>query len=235
MTSEPLSPSLLSALVEGSPSAVLLADREGRILYANPAAERLFGRSNEELLGRCQLAELCPPGTGRELRRRYLGRMHGGRMRLDRARSEILTAAGYRVPVELSAFPLEGSGRRVVVGFVVESIRERVQIEERLARLQGRLDHGERQVLLAELAGTAAHELNQPLTSVVGYAELLMRRLPPDDPSRPAVEIILREAERMADLVRKIGKVNKYETKSYVGEARIVDLDRAVEPEGRGR
>ncbi len=134
----------------------------------------------------------------------------------------------------MSAFPIENGGGRATVAFFVEDIRDQVRVEDQLARLQGRLDHGERQVLLAELAGTAAHELNQPLTSVVGYAELLTRRLDPNDPSRPAITIILKEAERMADLVRRIGKVTKYETKHYVGESRIVDLDRAVEPEKRG-
>jgi hypothetical protein len=41
------------------------------------------------------------------------------------------------------------------------------------------------------------------------------------------VDIIYREAERMAEIVRKIGKITRYETKSYVGAARILDLDKA--------
>ena len=81
---------------------------------------------------------------------------------------------------------------------------------------------------MAELAGTAAHELNQPLTSVMGYGELLIRRLPAGTPERNAAQVIMQEAERMANLVRKIGKITRYETKSYVGDQRILDLDRAT-------
>jgi signal transduction histidine kinase len=86
-----------------------------------------------------------------------------------------------------------------------------------------------KQAIIAELAGTAAHELNQPLTSVMGYAELLKRRLDRDTPSYSAAHVIVNEAERMAEIVRKIGKITKYETKSYVGAAKILDLDKASE------
>jgi signal transduction histidine kinase len=95
-----------------------------------------------------------------------------------------------------------------------------VQAQEKLAI-------SEKQTLIAELAGTAAHELNQPLTSVLGYAELLKRKLEETHPAFHAVDVILREAERMAHIVKKIGKITKYETKSYVGTQKILDLDKA--------
>ncbi|HVE81492.1 MAG TPA: histidine kinase dimerization/phospho-acceptor domain-containing protein, partial [Myxococcales bacterium] len=90
-----------------------------------------------------------------------------------------------------------------------------------------RLEESERNAVIVALAGTAAHELNQPLTSVMGYAELLKRKLPPEDAAFRPVEIIYREAERMAEIVRKIGKITRYETKSYIGQAKILDLDKA--------
>ena len=50
-----------------------------------------------------------------------------------------------------------------------------------------------------------------------------------------AAQVIMQEAERMANLVRRIGKITRYETKSYVGDQRILDLDRATDdgPENR--
>jgi signal transduction histidine kinase len=78
-----------------------------------------------------------------------------------------------------------------------------------------------------ELAGAAAHELNQPLTSVIGYAELLRRKLEHEPQLSSAAAVIIRESERMAEIVRKVGKITKYETKSYVGGAKILDLEKA--------
>jgi hypothetical protein len=41
------------------------------------------------------------------------------------------------------------------------------------------------------------------------------------------VDIIYREAERMAEIVRKIGRITRYETKAYMGSQQILDLDKA--------
>ena len=56
----------------------------------------------------------------------------------------------------------------------------------------------------------------------------LAQQLERDTAPYSAAEIIFNEAERMAEIVRKIGKITKYETKSYVGRARILDLDRSA-------
>ena len=105
-------------------------------------------------------------------------------------------------------------------------------MEQRLLQAQEQLLAQERQAVIAELAGAAAHELNQPLTSVVMSAELLQRKLEPDSAGYGIAEVIRTEAERMAEIVRKIGKITKYETKSYVGQAKILDLDKASEEGG---
>src|SRR5690348_17556917 len=56
-------------------------------------------------------------------------------------------------------------------------------------------------------------ELNQPLTSVLGYADMLKNRIPEtDDRLRRPVDTIFKQAERMAEIVRKIGRITKYET-----------------------
>jgi signal transduction histidine kinase len=105
-------------------------------------------------------------------------------------------------------------------------------MEQRLAQAQQQILAQERQAIVAELAGAAAHELNQPLTSVMGYSELLKRRLDPQAAPYAAAQVIFNEAERMAEIVRKIGQITKYETKSYVGRARILDLDRSAPQHG---
>ncbi|MGZ3424658.1 MAG: histidine kinase dimerization/phospho-acceptor domain-containing protein, partial [Polyangiales bacterium] len=112
---------------------------------------------------------------------------------------------------------------------IFTDLRDRLRMEQRLEHAQEQLRLQEKQTIVAELAGAAAHELNQPLTSVMGYAELLRRRLEQGTPQHHAADIIVSEAERMAEIVRKIGKITRYETKSYVGTARILDLDRASE------
>jgi signal transduction histidine kinase len=108
-------------------------------------------------------------------------------------------------------------------------LRDRLRMEASLSEAREELRQREKQALIAELAGAAAHELNQPLTSVLGYAEIMRRRAKLGQPITRETDAITSEAERMAEIVRKIGKITKYETKAYVGEAKIIDIEKSSE------
>ena len=155
---------------------------------------------------------------------------HGGGGRLEPVRRHLVTADGQKVPVSISAALVYDDERREIatVG-IFSDLRERLHMEERLASAQEKLEVSEKQAVAMELAGAAAHELNQPLTSVMGYAQVLMRKLDAADAHRPMVKTILDEADRMAAIVRKLGSLTRYETKTYVGGAQIIDLDRSTQ------
>jgi PAS domain S-box-containing protein len=212
----------LRRVIDSSVDAIISADMKGRVLVFNRAAERIYARATSDVLG-TNVEDLYPRGVAKDVMKMI--RQGGGRT--EGLRTEVLDAKGEHVPVSLSAALLfEGTTPVGSVGIFTD-LREKVRMEQRLAQAQEQLLAQERQAIVAELAGAAAHELNQPLTSVMGYAELLKRRLDPDAPGYSAAEVIFNEAERMAEIVRKIGKITKYETKSYVGQARILDLDKA--------
>jgi PAS domain S-box-containing protein len=219
----------LERVIDSSVDAIVAADTRGRVLLFNRAAERCYGYSAEEVVGKIQVSNLYPPGVAREVMRLIKSEMFGGVGRLEDYRCDMLGKAGERVPVSLSAALIYDEGKPVASVGLFTDLRERLQMQERLAAAQQELRAREKQAIIAELAGAAAHELNQPLTSVMGYAELLKRRLDRDTPAYSAAHVIVNEAERMAEIVRKIGKITKYETKSYVGAAKILDLDKASE------
>src|SRR5512139_2863567 len=151
---------------------------------------------------------------------------YGGVGRLELTRREIVTRAGEVVPVNMTASIIYEDGREVATVGIISDLRDRIRIEQRLLAAQEKLLMSEKQALVAELAGAAAHELNQPLTSVMGYAELLRRKMSADDPHFRAVDTISREAVRMAEIVKKIGRITKYETKAYVGSTHILDIEK---------
>jgi len=142
----------------------------------------------------------------------------------------LITADGQQVPVSISAaLVFDDEGREIATVGIFSDLRERLNMEQRLASAQEKLAVSEKQVVAMELAGAAAHELNQPLTSVMGYAQVLQRKLDPADANLGAVKTILEEADRMAAIVRKLGGLTRYETKSHVGGAQIIDLDRSAQ------
>jgi PAS domain S-box-containing protein len=215
----------LQRVIDSSVDAIISADMKGRVLLFNHAAERVYGKISSEMIG-THVSRLYPEGMDRQIMK--LIRSGGGRV--EGLRTDVIDSTGERVPVLLSAALIyEGTLPTGSVGIFTD-LREKVRMEQKLQQAQDQLLAQERQAIVAELAGAAAHELNQPLTSVMGYAELLLRRL--DKEREPAAwnaaEVIHAESERMAEIVRKIGKITKYETKSYVGRARILDLDKAA-------
>ena len=220
----------LNRILNSAVDGIIAANMRGTIVLFNQGAERICGYKAVDVIGRMSVKRLYPPGVAHEVMRLIRSAEHGGGGRLEPVRRELLSAAGERVPVSISAaLVLDDDGRAIATVGVFSDLRERIRMEERLASAQEKLAISQKQAVAVELAGAAAHELNQPLTSVMGYAQVLIRKLGPGDPHVPIARTILEESDRMAAIVRKLGSLTRYETKSYVGGAQIIDLDRAAQ------
>ncbi len=218
----------LESLIDASVDPIVAADMKGTIILFNMGAERVYGYRSADVIGKMSVERLYPEGGGREVMRIIRSPQHGGVGRLDSIRTEVIDCAGTRIPISLSA-SLIYRGTEPVASFgIFTDLRDKLRSEDRLAQAQQQLAVTEKQALIAELAGTAAHELNQPLQSVMVYAEMLMRKIAAGTSEHNYAKTIVGETERMKEIVRKIGKITKYETKSYVGTQRILDLDKAA-------
>mgnify|MGYP000309576346 CR=1 FL=1 len=82
-----------------------------------------------------------------------------------------------------------------------EELQARVEAQ-RLA--ESRLVQAAKLAAVGEMAAGIAHELNNPLTTVTGFVDLILQDLPPDDARRPDLEMVLREAHRARSVVRRL-------------------------------
>lgn len=219
----------LESLIDASVDAIIATDMEQRVVLFNPSAERISGRLVSDAVGVLTLEDLLGRGSAELVMRRLLVEEHGGKGRLEPTMLELVDVHGTHLPVQLSASVIYEHSEPSAIVLIFADLRDRIRVEDRLAEAQKKLAFNEKQSVLAELAGTAAHELNQPLTSMMAYAELLARQSKAGSVGAKAAEVLIREAERMAEIVRKIGKITRYETTSYVGQQKIFDLDRAAE------
>ena len=215
----------LQRIVDASADAIVAADQEGRVTLWSPAAERITGWRREEVVGRLNISSLYPKGQAREAMRLLRGGSHGGQGVIDSWTTEIVTRDLARVPVALSAAILYERGEEIGTMGVFSDQRARLRVQTSLDQARERLERGDRQALLAELAGATAHELNQPLTCILSYADLLLAQLEEGSSAYRPATIIAREAERMADIVQKIRRITRHETIGYPGQGQIVDLD----------
>jgi PAS domain S-box-containing protein len=218
----------LERLIDSTVDAIIAADFKGQIILFNQGAERLFGYRARDVIGKKPVWELYEHGAARQIMRMLRSTSYGGVGRLEQTRREVRISTGETVPVSMTASVVYEGGREVATVGILTDLRERIRMEQRLLDAQQKLQLSEKQALVAELAGAAAHELNQPLTSIIGYTQLIQRQSAADAPHLRAAGIILSEAERMAGIVKKIGKITKYETTDYVGTAKMLDLDRAA-------
>ena len=215
----------LASVIEASPDAIVASASDGEIVLFNGAAERILKIPREDALGR-NVRMLYPPGGAEAIMRRMRSSEEGSMGRLSSSEEHLLDRDGEAIPVNIAAAILyEEDGQEIGSVGVFTDLRQQLLIEERLQRATEDLERSREQAMMAELAGATAHELNQPLTSLLNYAELLSATQDLSPRARRAAEVIEREAESIAEIVRKIGKITRYRTRDYVGGARIMELD----------
>lgn len=200
---------------ENSADAMLVTDPRGRLLFMNRQAERLVRRERPAAIGQ-PFAALLDPGD-----RATADALIDSARRGDFSRRIDLRPAGTERVMSVAAARVPGED---AIGLTARDVTEERRLARTLDETRRKLAEQEKLAVIAEVAGAAAHELNQPLTSVMGYAELLERRIGDDPLSKKAVVTIQSQAERMARIVRRIGRLTRYETRPYVGGARILDL-----------
>jgi signal transduction histidine kinase len=212
-----LSAALVRPLFDGVDLIVLVLSAEGEVQAANLRAKAELGEQTE---GR-PFRELVPEDQAAK----WLGLLRGPGDAGVEAGLCFRDIHGDRLPVRLQVLaPFDEAGPRLLIA---TDLRPLFALQKRLADAQIQISEDREHLVLAALAGATAHELNQPLTAVMGYAELLRRQVPDGEPMAQTLDLVVEQAERMAGLVKKIGRSAKFETKSYVLEQRIVDFDRA--------
>jgi two-component system, LuxR family, sensor kinase FixL len=207
----------LRSMLETVPDGIIVIDERGSIQSFSPAAERLFGYANAEIIG--QNVSMLMPAPYNDAHDSYIHRYlrTGERRIIGIGRVVVgLRKGGDTFPVELQVNEFEAGGRRLFTGFA-RDLTEQQETKRRIQDLQAELLHASRLSVMGQMASTMAHELNQPLTAVMNYLEAALRLLEggPQSPERIGglVSRAVAQAERAGDVIRKLRQfVSKGET-----------------------
>ena len=211
----------LRSILDTVPDGIVVIDERGLIQSFSPAAERLFGYAPQEVYGRN--VSVLMPSPYREAHDGYLHRYRttGERRIIGIGRVVVgLRKSGDTFPMELDVGEFHVSGQRYFTGFV-RDLTEGQQSKRRIEGLQAELLHATRLSVMGQMASTMAHELNQPLTAVLGYLgvgrRLLNQNPVPADRLRDAMARAIGQAERAGEVIRRLRQfVNKGETERQV-------------------
>ncbi len=210
------------AMIACSPVALYTVDVDGTVSSWNTSAERIFGWSAEEIMGKP--LPIVPNDKSHEL---------------DRLRERVLNGAsffgeelmrlkkdGSLVPISLSVAPVRNDeGEIVGILGAAEDITERKKIEAEHKKLQSQLLQAQKMESVGRLAGGVAHDYNNMLSVITGYAEMAIDKVPPEDPLQGDLKEILAAAKRSADITRQLLAFARQQTI----DPKVLDLNETVE------
>jgi PAS domain S-box-containing protein len=202
----------LAAVVEGTDDAIVAKDLNGIVTSWNPAAERIFGFTAEEMIGQ-SIMQVIPPDRQDE-ETQILGRLRRGD-RIDHFQTVRRHKTGRLVHVSLTISPIRDK-EGVIVGASkiardISSIkRTQEQLEAHAAELEDRVR--ERTAKLQETVGeleafsySLSHDMRAPLRAIQGYAEIIQEDACAKDPQTAQyLRKIIAAASRMDRLIRDV-------------------------------
>ncbi len=215
---------LTEAVFDGAPGLIYLYDQQGRLIRWNKLHEEITGYSSAELAGKSM-----PDWFDQDELARVKAAWHqvftAGSARME---CNLIIKGGQKIPTLLSGVKLEIDGQPYLVGVGLD-LTEQKRMEAEL-REQGRvLTHMNRASTLGVLAGSIAHEVNQPLAIILSNAQAARRLLERQPPDLAEVRDILKD---IVDADRRAGDVIKrLRAMLQRGEAHLqpTDLNKVVD------
>jgi len=208
-------------LVENQTDLIVKVDIEGRFLYVSPSYCKLFSKTEKELLNSkfiplvheddVQKTELAMKNLFKPPYTCYLE---------QRAK----TKDGWKWLSWTDSAVLNEKNEVIEIIGLGQDITERKQAEEEKRQMEAHLRQGQKLESIGTLAGGVAHEINNPLTGIINYAQLIHDQVDPAEGRlREFAGEIVFESERVAKIVRNLLTFSQQEKQAH-SPARMADI-----------
>jgi PAS domain S-box-containing protein len=190
---------LKAEIIDNVNDAVNLIDFAGNIVFVNAEACRMLGYTFAELtsmnMSQIDTPEYAKGGPSR--------RNTAAEQNYHSFESVHIRKDGSTIPVEANIRVIDTGGRKLILG-VVRNITERKKTEEQRRELEQKAHVAGRLATVGEMAAGIAHEINNPLTGVIGYAQLLMQRGELPEDVMKDLNTIYEGSQRVANIIKRM-------------------------------
>jgi two-component system, cell cycle sensor histidine kinase and response regulator CckA len=188
-------------LLEASPDPIVVYDIQGKVSYVNHAFEQTFDWSRDEVIRNC--IDFVPQENLPETKAAIERMLRGEKTVSFETRR--LTKDGRLLDIQISASRfIDGKGEPAGNIMILSDITERKREEEEKRKLEVQLQRAEKMEALGTLAGGVAHDLNNMLSAIVGYPDLLLMEIPEDSPLRKPILRMQDSGNKAAAMVQDL-------------------------------
>jgi PAS domain S-box-containing protein len=185
-------------LLDNASDAIALFDLDGNLIYVNKTAHSNFGYNKEELM-QMDVYDILVIEDEQKPDLYKTEFLNKGYLSME---TVIRHQNGHVLPVEINVSTVVLQGNMYALA-IVRDISERKKAEEERKLLERKAQLASQLASVGEMAAGIAHEINNPLTSVIGYAQLLMKQNIPED-LKEEIGIIHEGAQRVSGIVNRM-------------------------------
>lgn len=188
-------------LIDSSVDGIISADMQGNIILFNQGAQSLLGYTEEETLQGFHVTQLYNEGVAYEVIKRMRSDEYGGKGKLRHQELVVKHKNCQDIPVSFSGGIIYDNDQEIATYGIFTDLRAMQKIEEDLENTHQMLMQSEKMAGLGRLAAGVAHEINNPMSGIMLYANMVQEDLGENHPLQDDLKTIIREAERCKVIV----------------------------------
>ncbi|MCP3926179.1 MAG: PAS domain-containing protein [Desulfobacterales bacterium] len=216
----------LKNLINSAVDGIISCDKSGKILIFNEAASKMSNYSTGYALKYLNIRDLYPKGVAYDIMEKLRCEDHGGVGKLDSYRIDTKTDDNKKVPIRLSASVIyDSKGDEIATIGIFHDLRNSLSMEADLEKTQSQLHQAEKMASIGKLTAGVAHQLNNPLGSIILFSKLMMEDYDLPEKAIEDLKRVLSDAQRCSDMVKELLEFSR-QTKH---EMNFIDINTIID------
>ena len=223
-------------VIKSTVDGIVVVDTKGNVLIFNEGMEKLTGYSAEELINEGHLTDFYDMDVAKENMKKMRSDEYGPLGKLNPTSLTVKTKDGDEIPVTLSASIIKIDGKETGSVGVFTDMREILQMRKDLEEAHLQLVQTEKIASVGRMAAGVAHEINNPLSGVLIYAELLKEDLKDQPRHLDDVQEIIDQTLRCKKIVsemlefsrQSVGKTSSFSLKYLLNKCLDLLINQAI-------